>query len=98
MNYRITENDTSIYGIVGTNAEYAAVHEYGFRGVVTVREHLRMMKVAFGRQVKNPRKITVRQHPMNMNMPERSFLRSSLKDFTPQIQAGYEAAMKRATK
>ena len=91
------ETDTSTDstgGTVGTNTEYAAVHEYGFSGTVTVKEHLRMMTMAWGRSV-TPREITVRSHPMKMNMPEKSFLRSSLKDNAGMIKDEYTKAQQR---
>jgi phage gpG-like protein len=88
-----TDTDTSSTGIVGTNVEYAAAHEYG--GPYTVREHLRMMTQAWGRPVKNPRQITVKAH--TCNMPEASFLRSSLRDNLSSIQEQYRAAVARGS-
>lgn len=41
-NVEVTSNN--ITGMVGTNMEYAAYHEYGFEGTVNVREHLRRTK------------------------------------------------------
>jgi phage gpG-like protein len=74
-----TQSSGSINTTIGTNVEYAAVHEYGFSGEVTVKEHLRMIKQAFGRAIK-PVQATVREHARMVNIPERSFLRSSLKE------------------
>lgn len=80
----VTESygDGLVTGFVGTNVRYAAVHELGL--TVTVREHLRMMTMAFGRSVKNPRKINVKAH--EVRYPERSFLRSSLKELAPSVK------------
>lgn len=75
-----------ILGVVGTNVKYGAAHEYGFSGPVTVKAHMRMMKMAWGKEVKQPRLIQVRQHVMNMKLPERSFLRSALDEMRPKIQ------------
>jgi HK97 gp10 family phage protein len=95
INYKVSESGGEFTAIVGTNKEYAHIHEYGFQGQVTVKEHMRMMKTAFGKTVKNPRKITVRAHSMHMNMPARSFLRTALAEFEPTIIREYEAVIER---
>ncbi len=69
-----TETENSISGRVGTNVSYGRVHEFG--GAITVREHLRMMTMAWGRAVKNPREIRVSAHVAQY--PKRSFLRTAL--------------------
>jgi hypothetical protein len=43
--------------VVGTNVEYARPHEYGFNGTVTVKEHLRLVKKAFGKSLKTPKEV-----------------------------------------
>lgn len=70
---------TSVSGIVSTPVEYAPPHEYGFHGTVSVKESLRTIKQAFGRSI-TPTQVTVRAHSMKMNLPERSFLRSALRE------------------
>lgn len=75
INHRITETGTGIEARVGTNVEYARVHEFGFRGTVNVKEHMRKAKTAY----------KVRAHTRRVNLPERSFLRSSLKDMRQDI-------------
>lgn len=97
INYRIDEGTEKISGIVGTNKEYAAVHEYGFQGTVQVKQHMRMQRQAWGRPI-SPREVLVRAHTAKMNLPERSFLRSSLREMADQIRAEYEAAAQRAIK
>lgn len=89
INQKIKLEKTGVYGIVGTNVEYARAHEYG--GAVTVKAHMRMMRTAWGRAVKNPRKIQVRAH--TVNYPERSFLRSALADMEPDIRAEIQKAL-----
>jgi phage gpG-like protein len=79
---------------VGPNVKYARVHEYG--GAFTIREHMRMMTQAFGRPVKEPRKISVREHVARY--PERSFLRSSLRENEGRIRAAIEAAVTEGVK
>lgn len=70
---------------VGTNVEYAAIHEYGFSGSVQVKSFQREMTKAFGRPI-SPKQVTVRTHTRNVNMPERSFLRSTLTEMTAEIK------------
>ena len=101
VNYRVEKSQTglmfSIKGIVGTNKEYAAAHEYGFDGQVTVKEHLRLIKKAFGVSLKEPKQITVGSHTRHMRLPERSFLRSALREMESEIQSEIDNAIKRAT-
>ena len=77
INYRVTETGTGIEARVGTNVEYARIHEFGFKGTVNVREHMRKGKQAF----------KVRAHTRRVNLPERSFLRSSLSDMRQDIDS-----------
>lgn len=80
---------------IGTNVGYAGVHEFGFTGTVQVKSFTRRVRsrdVAaigqHGQPLKN--KIiasgvtTVRAHAMRMNLPERSFIRSTLTERTPE--------------
>ena len=97
----VTENDAQIVGTVtagGPTMKYARAHEYGFTGTVTVKEHLRTIKQAFGKPIA-PMQITVRAHPMKMNLPERSFLRSALRDITASglIRNEIDGAIARAS-
>lgn len=72
---------------VGTNVKYAAAHEYGFNGTVTVPAHMRMVRTAWGRPVRAPTQHMVRQHSRRLNLPERSFARSSYEELRPQMSA-----------
>ena len=85
INQRVIQEPTAIWGSVGTNVKYARVHEYGFQGQVTVKAHLRTIHQAFGRPIK-PVTFTMPAHARQVNLPERSFLRSALKDFEPRIR------------
>lgn len=95
---------TSIEGGAGVKVSYAAAHEYGFHGVVTVREHLRRTKAGtsygkFGekKRAKLAQGFTiVRAHTMHMNLPERSFMRSSLRDLTRRLTDLMTGAVRRA--
>lgn len=44
INTRLSETADSVTGTVGTNVEYAKIHEYGFKGTVNVRAHLRQAR------------------------------------------------------
>lgn len=80
INRKIIDTPTSIQAIIGTNVRYARAHEYGFEGPVTVKEHLRLVKEAWGRPLQFPVWATVSSHTKEMKLPERSFLRSALMD------------------
>ena len=88
----VIESPGRITGIVGTNVVYAGRHEFG--GTVQVKEHLRTIKQAWGRPLKEPKTITVKAH--NVNVKERSFLRSSLKEMEDQFYQGVDSAVRRA--
>ena len=99
INQRVQESGTSLTGIVGADmseARYARAHEYGFHGTVEVRAHLRTITQAFGRALKNPREVQVSAHQVNMNLPERSYLRSSLRDMRQTILDSFRRELGRA--
>ena len=96
INSRFESSFYLVVGTVGIKLRYAAAHEFGCHDVVNVPAHLRMMKVAWGRPVKEPREITVGAHKMRMNLPERSFLRSSLKDLQSDIVADLRNSVDKA--
>lgn len=97
INYRVTETPQSIVGQVGVKLSYAAAHEYGFQGTVTVRAHLRTVTQAFGRPIA-PTETAVRAHSMRMHLPERSYLRSALRDQAPTIIEQLRAAVAEASR
>lgn len=75
INFRVAETGTGIEAKVGTNVEYARVHEFGFSGTVNVKAHMRKGKKAY----------EVRAHSRKVNLPERSFLRSTMTDMRAGI-------------
>ena len=83
-------------GRVGTNVEYAAFHEYGFSGTQNVREHMRTIKMAFGKMLKTPKRIVISAHARHVDYPEHSFLRSALDDQRTEIMAELGNAVKEA--
>jgi phage gpG-like protein len=76
---RTTESGGAINAIVGTNASYARAHEFGAHETVNVPAYVRMQTMAWGRAI-DPKQVTVRAHPMKQNIPEASFLRSTLRE------------------
>lgn len=84
----VTETATGVETLVGTNVEYGRIHEFGFKGTVNVKEHLRKTKNGF--------KASVRAHGRQVNVPERSFLRSSLDDMRGQIDQRIAAVIGKA--
>lgn len=114
INRSIAYGESRVTGIVGTNVEYAAIHEFGFHGAVNVREYLRrsrgQMSMARFRTNKLGEKVevlgsyrkagggagatTVRAHVRNLDLPEKSFLRSTLREFEARIRADIEQAAK----
>lgn len=103
INGRVTQEGTTVSGRVGVLLAYAAAHEYGFDGVVNVREYFRRLK-SFTREAyttksgkQRTRKVhdegRVRAHSRHMHVPERSFLRSSLRENAPKIQQALAAAV-----
>lgn len=95
INVANRDSGTTIGRSVGTNVRYGRAHEYGFDGIVNVREHTRTITQAFGRPI-SPRDVLVRAHTMHMQLPERSFLRSSLEERAPSIREALVQAIREA--
>jgi hypothetical protein len=85
IDQHVVDTGSAITGRVSTNVKYGKAHEYGFTGTQDVRAHLRTIKQAFGRSI-NPVSVTVREHSRSVKMPERSFLRSALRDMNESGQ------------
>jgi phage gpG-like protein len=92
----VVDRGGTVEGTVGTNVEYAAPHEYGFNGVVTVKAHMRMITKAWGKSIKDPHQVSIRSHGRHVNLPERSFLRSSLRELAPQFVARLQQDVNKA--
>ena len=87
IGHLVIEGPEFVAGTVSTNVKYARAHEYGFRGQVSVRAHLRLVKTAFGKRLRHPVWVNVAAHTARMNLPERSFLRAALAEAAPAIEA-----------
>lgn len=97
INYKITStSEDRVQGTVGTNVEYARRFELGFDGTEDVREHLRLVTQAFGKELPTPVWSTVKAHKRKANQPEKSFLGSALKEcreaFTKRINEAIQKA------
>ena len=91
----VDQSGGAITASVFTDSRYAGVQEYGFAGTVSVRASLRRIREAFGRPIAE-KTISVRAYDRQMDLPERSFLRSALEDMTSAIRDGVEAALSEA--
>lgn len=91
----VIENSEGAIGFVSTNVKYGRAHEYGFVGAVNVKSHIRQIKKAWGRDIA-PRSVAVNSFTRAMNLPERSFLRSSLGEMQGRIQTKLNEAVRRA--
>lgn len=98
VSYALMIADKGLTAQVGTNLVYAAIHEYGFDGMESVRAHQRRVTQAFGHPLKFAVWANVGPFSRHMKMPERSFLRSSLRENRDKIIAAIQAAVTRGIK
>lgn len=95
INVAMTESAAGIFGTVGTNVPYGRIHEYGFAGALPVAQHVRMQTMVFGRAV-TPFSVAVTAHQRAVTYPERSFLRTALKDNADTVLTILRRAVKEA--
>lgn len=88
----VEESGTKMTGVVYTPVVYAPVHEFGFQGVVTVKEHLR--RITSSRYLSGTNTFTVRSHSRHMNIPQRAFMKPEFDLMLPEIQATISEAAK----
>lgn len=93
VTHRVSEQGSVITGIVGTNVEYARVHELGFKAPVSVKAQLRQIKEAWGKPLKVAKNMYIKPHTRQMDFPARSFLRSALRDMEPRIREEFQALL-----
>jgi hypothetical protein len=104
IDWKVEVTEGGVIGTVGSRVKernplkYAAVHEYGFQGPVSVKEHLRKVTTSFGKQLKQAEYQTVQAHTRQMNVPERSFLRSSLRENAENIRQAISKAVAEGAK
>jgi phage gpG-like protein len=93
----VTDDAGSIHGVVGTNVEYARIHELGFSGSQNIRAHLRTIKTAFGKSIKGGAvTFQVSAHSRQVDIPARSFLASSLAELEPEFNEAVSLALSKA--
>jgi phage gpG-like protein len=90
ITYKVTRDASKVEAIVGTNVKYGALHEYGG----TVPQHQRLLTMVFGRPLRFPVWATVKPY----ELPERSFLRSTLRAMRAEIVESFTKAMQRSTR
>lgn len=93
LNVQFSETANELLASVGLKLAYATAHEYGFDGTVSVKEHLRRVTQVYGRPLAAPVMATVRAHEAHMKLPERSYLRSTLREEAPSIRQELAAAV-----
>lgn len=78
---KVFRTGSAVIGSVNTNVKYGRVHEFG--GSISVPAHLRLVKQAWGKELKFPVWSNVRAH--QATYPERSFMRTALADMKDEI-------------
>lgn len=91
INYQVHQSSTEVTATVGTNVRYASYHEWGVPHSWVIRPRTaRALAFEIGGQTIFAMRVT---HPP---LPERSFLRSSLREIEPQIKAELEHAVEQS--
>ena len=87
----VSSSGTTVTGTVGTNVEYATIHEFGGKTAAHDILPKRGRALAFNWKGKDVvfRKV---HHPGSV-FPERSFMRTALKEMEPEILAEFERAI-----
>lgn len=89
INQRVETEGGSPVGYVGTNVEYARVHELGFKGRVAVKAHTRSIK---------GKRVPIRAHSRNMDIPKRPFLRPAFEEQMPTYRTWIADAVKEGSR
>ncbi len=93
ITYTLHETEDAIVGRVGTNLEYAAIHEYG--GTIHVPEIRPRRAKALHFYVGGASVFAMRARAHDIRMPQRSFLRSALADRREAFVAAVREALLR---
>lgn len=94
---KVEETGGVIEGIVsagGAHVKYAFIHEFGLSAAISIKEHLRHIKQAFGRPI-TPRDVLVKAHSRVVNFKERRFMRDSLDDIAKIVPKNIDKAIER---
>lgn len=85
ITYRVERvGDSGAAGVVGTNVRYARIHEYG--GTIPAHDIVPRRGTVLAFDWKGKTVFARRVHIPDVKMPERSFLRSALRDMLPEIR------------
>ncbi len=92
----MVDDPEGVFGVVSTNLSYARRHEYGFQGQEQVKQHLRTIKQAWGKQLKEPISVTVSAHARRVDYKAHPFLRPSLEEMRATIKHDIERSVTRS--
>ena len=95
---RVEDSGDTISTKIGANTPYAAIHEYGFTGTENVKSYMRRTKAQMSvrarlRVSKFAGETQVKSFSRNMNMPQRSYLRSTLNEKRDEFRTGLQEAV-----
>jgi len=94
---KVEEDEDWIEGTVGAGGAlvpYAFAHEFGLKGAMAIKAHLRMIKKVFGQPI-SPRQIMIKAHSRKVDMKERRFMRDSLDEVAKIVPKNIDAAIER---
>ncbi|OTG83254.1 hypothetical protein B9T33_02260 [Acinetobacter sp. ANC 5054] len=94
---KVEEDKDWIEGTVGAGGAlvpYAFAHEFGLKGAMAIKAHLRMIKKVFGQPI-TPRQIMIKAHSRKVDMEERRFMRDSLDEVAKIVPKNIDAAIER---
>jgi phage gpG-like protein len=100
---RAVATATEVVSAIGSNVEYMGVHEFGFRGIVTVKKHVRRIASRDVRGVVDQKRrivakgvAFVREHEREMDVPQRAPIRLGIEDRAAAYTASISSAIERA--
>ena len=91
----VIEGDT-VHSSIGSNVEYAGVHEFGFSGSIFVNSHARRSHLRRTEGKKKRSRVAeaiVTGHGRNVHYPARAPIKHGLDDFSPKYSEGFSQAM-----
>ena len=94
---KVDETTDAIEGTVragGAHVPYIFTHEFGLKGSLGIKAHLRQIKQAFGRPI-SPKQVAVAAHSRNVEFRERRFMRDSLDEIAKIVPKNIDAAIQR---
>jgi phage virion morphogenesis protein len=80
LEQRLSAQSGRAFATAGTNAVIARAHQFGDNQTRQVREHVRVIREAFGKPLDTPKTVTVKAHDQRRNLPARPFIGFSAED------------------